>query len=97
MFYKIQDDSIIVNVKLIPNSSINKIIEISEDSIKIKLQAPPVDFKANLELEKFIAKFLNIPKSSVKLLKGEKSKNKVLKISNLKQIDFEKSIKKLNQ
>lgn len=46
----------------------------------IKLGAPPVDGKANMELIQFLAKSLGCPKSQITLLRGEGSRQKVLEL-----------------
>ena len=63
-------------VKVLPNSSASKIVEITEEFIKIKLNSPPIENKANKEVIILLAKVLNIPKSSIELLFGDKNKLK---------------------
>lgn len=46
----------------------------------IKLGAPPVDGKANVELIAFLAKSLGCAKSQITLLRGEGSRQKVLEL-----------------
>jgi uncharacterized protein (TIGR00251 family) len=46
----------------------------------IKLGAPPVDGKANVELIEFLAKSLGCAKSQITLLRGESSRQKVLEL-----------------
>jgi uncharacterized protein (TIGR00251 family) len=46
----------------------------------IKLGAPPVDGKANVELIAFLAKSLGCAKSQITLLRGEGSRQKVLEM-----------------
>ncbi|MFA6410869.1 MAG: DUF167 domain-containing protein [Candidatus Buchananbacteria bacterium] len=66
--------------RVIPNSSQTKIIEEKEGYLKIKLQAPPVDGKANAELIKFLAKRYGVSKSKVEILKGLTAKEKLVRI-----------------
>ena len=75
----IKDDYLIIDVKVIPNSSKNSISNEGE-FLKIKLTAPPVDNKANKALIEYLAKLLKVSKSSVELLSGEASKNKKFKL-----------------
>jgi uncharacterized protein (TIGR00251 family) len=49
---------------------------------KIRIKAPPVDGAANKEVIRFVAKSLNISKSSVRLVKGELSRHKTLEIDS---------------
>jgi uncharacterized protein (TIGR00251 family) len=74
------EDGIKISVRIIPNSSKCEIKDIIDDSLRIKVDAPPVDGKANEKCIKFLAKSLNIPKSSIAITSGEKSKNKILYI-----------------
>ena len=44
------NDGVTFRVKVVPNSSISKIVEINEEYVKIKLNSPPVENKANKEV-----------------------------------------------
>ena len=67
-------------VKLVPNSSVNKIVDYTEEFIRIKISAPPIENKANKELISFVSEILKINKSKIKIISGEKSKLKKLLI-----------------
>jgi uncharacterized protein (TIGR00251 family) len=49
----------------------------SEAALKIAVQAPPVEGKANEALIAFLAKIFGIPKSSVEIHAGESSRSKL--------------------
>ncbi len=70
-------DGIIANIKISPNSKKNEIINEGE-IIKIKITAQPIDGKANKALVEFLSKNFKIPKTSIKILKGETSKEKTI-------------------
>jgi uncharacterized protein YggU (UPF0235/DUF167 family) len=53
--------------------------KIDDDHIEIGIMLKPVKGEANLELKK-IAKHLKIPKSNVKIMVGEKSRDKVIEV-----------------
>lgn len=72
---------VVVKVKVLPNSSKNHLIEYKNDELKVKIKAVPEKGKANAELIHFLSKELKIPKSSIKILKGESSANKILLFS----------------
>ncbi len=82
-----------INIRVNPKSSINKISSYENGILSIKITTPPVDGKANTELIKFLSKKLKIPKSSILLLKGERSKIKIVDIS-LNESEF---LEKLDQ
>lgn len=70
-------DGLIVNIKIAPNSKKNEIIR-EEEFVKIKITAQPIDGKANKALIEFLSKNFKIPKTSIKILKGETSKEKTI-------------------
>ena len=59
------------------NASKNEIIK-TEEGIKIKITAQPVDGKANKALVEFLSKYFKIPKTSIEIVKGHTSKEKTL-------------------
>ncbi len=67
-----------INLHVQPGAKKNEICGTREKSLKIKLQAPPVDGKANEALIAFIAETLGVPKRNVSLISGEKSRDKAV-------------------
>lgn len=70
----------LINIKVKPNSKVSKIIKIDENNYEVFLKSLPVDNKANQELVQLLASYFSISKSNVEILKGIKSKNKLVKI-----------------
>ena len=58
-------------------------IEIMGDHIEIGIMASPVKGAANVEIIKKIAKHLGIPKYNVKIVAGEKSRDKIVEVTQL--------------
>jgi uncharacterized protein (TIGR00251 family) len=52
------------------------------DAVKIALDAPPVDGKANAALRRFLADLFHVSLSSVTILRGETGRNKLLQIAS---------------
>ena len=71
------ENGIIVNIKISPNARKNEIIK-KENETKIKITAQPIDGKANKAVIEFLSKTFKIPKTSIKILKGETSKEKTI-------------------
>lgn len=82
MFYEVKEDHILLRVRAVPNSSINKIAEVQDEALRIKIKAPAVEGAANKELVKFLSKLLKVSKSSIEILKGETSKVKIIRINS---------------
>ena len=70
-------DGILITLKISPNASKNEIIK-TDDGVKIKITAPPVDGKANKSLIEFLSKEFKISKTSIEILRGETSKDKTI-------------------
>jgi uncharacterized protein (TIGR00251 family) len=71
---------IILQVYIQPGAKKNEIIGLHNGALKIKIQSPPEDGKANDALVDFVAKTLNISAKQVSLISGLKSRNKKILI-----------------
>ncbi len=72
----------ILKVYVQPKSSKNEVVGPYRDGIKVKVTAPPVEGKANEALIKFLAKEFKISASSVEILKGHNSREKMIMIKD---------------
>ena len=87
------EDSIILEVRVIPRSSKSEIVGEYDEALKVKISAPPVDGAANKELIKVLSKTFGVSKSSVEIISGETSKIKQIKIYGIDAEKFRASIK----
>jgi uncharacterized protein len=70
-----------IQVKVSPRSSVQKVIKMSDGSLKIHLKVSPTDGKANKELCKVIAEYYSLKKSQVSIKIGLASRNKIIEIA----------------
>ena len=77
-----KDECIVLNVRVVPRASKDGIQGLLGDALKVRIQAPPVEGKANAYLVKFLSKYWKIPKRDIEILSGETGRNKRLRISN---------------
>lgn len=61
-----------------PGSSQEKIVENTDGSFTVYLRAKPHDGEANTALIKILAKYFGIPKTSIKIIRGAKSRTKTI-------------------
>ncbi|WP_372806451.1 DUF167 family protein [Pontiella sp.] len=73
---------LILNIRVVPRASRDGLAGLMGDALKVRIQAPPVEGKANAYLVKFLAKHWKMPRSSIQLLSGETGRNKRLRVSN---------------
>lgn len=71
----------ILFVEAKPNARKNEIKVLSDNTLKVKISAPPVDGKANDAIIAYLSEVFNISKSKIKILKGETSKIKKIEIA----------------
>lgn len=69
-------------IEVITNSSKSEVVEEIDNYLKIKLKSAPVEGRANTELIKLLAKKYQVAKSQIKILKGIKTRNKLIRIYN---------------
>jgi hypothetical protein len=73
---KATPDGAILTIRVVPRASKNSIDGPLGDALKIRLQSPPVDGKANKELLRFLADTLDTAPSRIVLLSGETGRSK---------------------
>lgn len=77
------NEGICFPVNVIPKAFRSEVIEWENGELKIRLAAVPEKGKANNELIRYLADFLGIGKSKIKLLKGEASRHKRVCITEM--------------
>ncbi len=80
-YFSAGKDGILIRVHVAPRASKTEVAGLQGDSLKIRLQAPPVDGKANAALCGFIADALGVPKRSVSVVSGATSREKTVLVS----------------
>ncbi len=75
-----KDGAFIFVVRVILKSSKSEIVGEMNGALKVKINALPIDGAANAELIKILAKHFGVTKSAIKILKGQASKIKQIKI-----------------
>ncbi|OGR03611.1 MAG: YggU family protein [Deltaproteobacteria bacterium RIFOXYA12_FULL_61_11] len=74
------DGRLRLRVYLQPGASINKIVGLQGDELKIAIRSPAVENRANEELIRYLAKRLGLARSKVNLVQGQTCRHKVLRL-----------------
>ena len=61
-------------------TSQEKVIKTGENELVVYLRAKPHDGEANAALFKALADYFDIPKTSINIIRGQKSHNKIIEI-----------------
>jgi uncharacterized protein (TIGR00251 family) len=72
-----------LRVRVQPRASRNEIVGERDGALVVRLTAPPAEGRANKALCRLIARHLGIAPSRVTLLRGQKARDKVVRIEGL--------------
>lgn len=75
-------ETALIEITVQPKSSKSR-ITCTDSGIKVYLNSPPVDGKANEECIRLFSEALRIPKTKISVERGQKSKKKLIKIDNI--------------
>ncbi len=67
-----------INVRVYPRSSHNTVSWSDEGNLTVRVTAAPENGKANDAVVKLLADRLGIPRSGIRMLRGQRTRNKVL-------------------
>ncbi|KAL7719219.1 Uncharacterized protein QTN25_003591 [Entamoeba marina] len=94
---KQQGNNVMIELNVKPNSKQPTIFGLEDDLLKIGIDAPPVDGKANTEVILYIGSCLNIKKSKISIIKGQTSHHKTLLIEDVKKEDIKELLEKCSK
>jgi uncharacterized protein len=73
----------VLRLRVVPDARRSEVAGIHGEAIKVKVQAPAVEGKANEALRTFLAGQLEVPVRAVEIVGGEKSRDKLVAIDGL--------------
>ena len=73
----------VLRLTVVPGAQRTQVVGLYGDRLKVRLAAPPEKGSANRELIDFLARSLNLPKSSFQLTGGASSRSKVVAVYDL--------------
>ena len=86
-----------LNFKVHPRSKRNT-VEISDDgAVTIRVTAAPDKGKANTAAVKLLASRLNVPKSSVSIIRGHTSRSKAVSVDGIDDTDLKRRLLDVNR
>ena len=71
---------IMLNIHCQPGAKVSKLVGLHDGYLKISLQAPAIENKANEMLIAWLSKQLRIPQKQIRFLSGQNSRQKRLEI-----------------
>ena len=77
------ETSCVLAIKAVPGASRDAIAGWHGDALRVKVRAPALDGRANAALCAFLADTLGLPRRAVSLARGEKSRQKLIRLAGL--------------
>ncbi|HEX8880696.1 MAG TPA: DUF167 domain-containing protein [Candidatus Acidoferrum sp.] len=78
-----RNGAVVFPVRVQPRASKDEIAGEIGGALKVRLQAPAVEGRANEALIEFLARLLKTPKSAVRILSGDRSRTKRVEIGGV--------------
>lgn len=75
-----RDEAVHLALRVTPRSRRDEVAGVHGDRLRVRLQSPPVDGKANRALVRFLGRALAVPGSAVVLIRGERGREKTVAI-----------------
>ena len=70
------EDGVVFSVRVQPRASRDEVVGVMDGAMKVRLQAPALEDRANQALCEYLALLLKTPKSAVRILSGDRSRVK---------------------
>lgn len=80
MWRRSDGNALVLTLHVQPGAKRTEVAGLYGDALKLRLAAPPVDGKANAELVRFLADAFGVPARAVTLVRGETSRQKIVRI-----------------
>ena len=81
-----REGSVVFTVRVQPRASRNEIAGVMDGALKVRLQAPALEDRANVALCEYLAELLKTPKSAVRILSGDRSRIKRIEIRGVTEV-----------
>jgi uncharacterized protein (TIGR00251 family) len=85
----------VLEIRVIPRAARTEIAGIRDGALLVRLNAPPVDGAANVELLTFLARALGVPKSQLAVISGERARAKRVRVKGATTAALEPRLREL--
>ncbi len=90
-----KDGSLTFPVRVVPRAKKNEIVGVEGGVLRVRIAAPPVRGKANEVLVEFLAQALGVRKRQVEIIRGQRARNKTIRVRGLSEREARKKLRNL--
>lgn len=81
-----------LTIRLQPRARRNAVVDERDGVLRVSVAAAPVDGQANAALCKLIAKRTGVPRTRVTIVRGERSRDKVVRVEGMALADVRSAL-----
>jgi uncharacterized protein (TIGR00251 family) len=81
-----------LRVRLQPRAGRNEVVGERNGAVVIRVAAPPVDGRANEALRKLVAHRAGVPRSHVTIVRGERSRDKLVRVEGVGEAELRRAL-----
>jgi len=81
-----------LRVRVTARASRDELAGLKDGVLHVRVSAPPVDGKANRAVTRLIAKALGVGRTSVRVVRGERSRDKVVEVDDVDPDDARRAL-----
>ena len=89
-------DGVVVKVRVQPRASRDAIVGWREGTLRLRVTAPPVEGEANRAVAALLARALGLAPSTVSVVRGERGRDKLVRIAGLTEVDVRSRLASLS-
>jgi len=80
---KSKPDGVLLKLRVQPRASRDEIVRWQDGTLRVRVTAPPVEGEANRAVARLLARALGLAPSAVSVARGERGRDKLVKITGL--------------
>jgi len=82
-------------IKVIPSASQNELVGWLGDALKVRVQAKAEQGKANIAVEKTLAKALGLPRKNVQIVAGKTTSRKTVELIGIEAAQLQQKLEEI--
>ena len=72
-----------VSVRVMPGARISEVVDASGAQLRVRIAAPAIEGKANIELQRFLAADFGVRRSAITVVRGMHARDKIVRIEGI--------------